>query len=61
MIFTDKKANSGGLQLADLIARPIGIKRLRPEQVNRAYDIITTKFHRSANGRFDGIGLKCFP
>lgn len=61
MIFTDKKANSGGLQLADLIARPIGIKRLRPDQDNRAYEIIATKFHKGENGRFEGIGLKCFP
>lgn len=41
--FADKKTNSIGLQLADLIARPIGIKSLRSEQENRAYDIIKTK------------------
>jgi hypothetical protein len=61
IIFADKKANSGGLQLADLIARPIGIKQLRPDQQNRAYEIIEEKFHRNNAGRFEGVGLKYFP
>ncbi|MDX3930597.1 MAG: DUF3800 domain-containing protein [Stenotrophomonas sp.] len=29
-VLTDKKNNSIGLQLADLVARPIGLKQLRP-------------------------------
>ena len=41
--FCDKKSNSSGLQLADLIARPVGLKHLRPEQANRAYDVIAQK------------------
>lgn len=61
IVFADKKTNSIGLQLADVIARPIGIKHLRPEQNNRAYDVIETKFHRSTAGVIDGYGLKCFP
>lgn len=61
IVFTDKKANSGGLQLADLIARPIGIKQLRPDQPNRAFEIISEKFDRNQAGRFNGFGLKCFP
>lgn len=61
IIFADKKANSGGLQLADLIARPIGIKHLRPAQPNRAFDIIEQKFDRTARGHFEGFGLKTFP
>jgi len=39
-----KTSNSIGLQLADLVARPIGIKCMRPLQPNRSYDIIETKF-----------------
>ncbi len=41
--FCDKKSNSSGLQLADLIARPVGLKHLRPNQPNRAYDVIAEK------------------
>ncbi|WP_421997080.1 DUF3800 domain-containing protein [Roseovarius confluentis] len=41
--FAKKSVNSTGLQLADLTARPIAIKTLRPEQPNRAYDVILTK------------------
>jgi len=61
IIFADKKANSGGLQLADLIARPIGINHLRPDQPNRAFEIIEKKFDRNSRGHFGGFGLKKFP
>ncbi len=43
--FAGKQHNSTGLQLADLIARPIGLKVLRPDQANRAYDIIQAKYN----------------
>ena len=43
ILFSDKKSNSAGLQLADLIARPIGNKHLHPDQQNRAFDIIEKK------------------
>ena len=43
MIFVDKRSNSSGLQLADLVARPIALNCLRPEQPNRAFDIIKAK------------------
>ncbi len=43
LICADKKSNSVGLQLADLIVRPIALKYLRPQQDNRAFDIIRTK------------------
>lgn len=43
ILFCDKKSNSSGLQLADLIARPVGIKHLKPDQANRAYDVIERK------------------
>ena len=38
-----KSAGGLGLQFADLVARPIGIHVLRPEQPNRAWDIIKSK------------------
>lgn len=41
--FCDKKSNSSGLQLADLIARPVGLKHLKPDQPNRAYEVIENK------------------
>jgi len=43
IIIADKKTNSIGLQIADLIARPIGLQTLRPEHPNRAYDTIRMK------------------
>jgi len=61
IIIADKKCNSEGLQLADLIARPIGMSHIRPEQPNRAYEILKSKFCANAEGVFDGAGRKVFP
>ena len=61
IVVTDKKANSAGLQLADLVARPIGRKILAPEQPNRAYDLLHPKFRCGPDGRVRGWGLKVFP
>lgn len=61
IIMADKKSISTGLQVADLVARPIGIRTLRPEQPNRAYEIIERKFLRGPNGQAEGFGLKVFP
>jgi hypothetical protein len=44
-IFAKKSANSVGLQLADLTARPAALRILRPEQENRAYDIVAPKMY----------------
>lgn len=43
LVIADKKANSEGLQLADLTARPIGLSVLRPDQPNRAAAIVARK------------------
>ena len=56
-----KQINSCGLQFADLIARPIGRKQLKPEQANRAFDVLSKKFYLSEEGQHEGYGLKCFP
>jgi hypothetical protein len=61
MVMGDKKCNSAGLQLADLVARPIGRKVMNPEQPNRAYEILERKFRRSPGGSVRGWGLKVFP
>lgn len=49
--FADKRANSTGLQIADLVARPIGLRAIRPTQPNRAFDLIRAKL----------VALKTFP
>lgn len=64
--FADKKANSAGLQLADLIARPIGMYTLRPSQTNRAFDALKPKFYceggrEKVGEKFEEWGLKRFP
>ncbi len=56
-----KSANSSGLQIADMTARPIGLHVLRPEQRNRAWDLISTKLARSKQGTVEGYGLKIYP
>lgn len=60
IVFADKKSNSAGLQLADLVARPIGLSVLRPHQSNRAFDAARPKL-LMRNGKVDGWGLKYFP
>lgn len=66
IIFADKKANSTGLQIADLVARPIGLHVIKPAQPNRAFDVITKKFF-CRDGRafvgenFEGYGLHVYP
>lgn len=64
--FADKKVNSSGLQLADLVARPIGLKVLRPGQENRAFDVLKRKFFCSGGRQnvgegFENWGLKIHP
>lgn len=56
-----KQTNSSGLQVADLVARPIGIHDLRPEQANHAWSILEPKLVRSKGGEVNGYGLKVYP
>lgn len=66
IVFADKRVDSPGLQLADLVARPVGMNVLRPHQDNRAFEVLKRKFFCSG-GRarlgegFEGWGLKIFP
>lgn len=61
LIMADKRANSEGLQLADMVARPVALSILRPGQPNRAFDILRAKIWRGADGRVENCGLKLFP
>jgi hypothetical protein len=59
--FMDKKHNSTGLQVADLVAHPIGRHVINPTQKNRAFELIEPKIRRSSSGKIQGYGLKTFP
>jgi hypothetical protein len=66
ILFSDKKAMSSGLQLADLVARPIGLRTLRPEQPNRSFTVLEKKFYCKGGRKFvgqdfEGYGMKVFP
>lgn len=50
--FSQKSLNVPGLQISDLVARPIALQYLRPDQQNKAYEIIAPKIYG---------GTKCFP
>lgn len=51
IFIADKKTNSAGLQLADIAARPIGLSVLRPEQRNRAFEVIAKKLYQDDQGQ----------
>lgn len=61
LIMADKRTNSEGLQIADMVARPVAISVLRPDQPNRAMTILQSKLWRGQDGQVMGKGLKCFP
>jgi hypothetical protein len=60
IVFANKQSNSSGLQLADLVARPVGMSVTRPDQANRAFDILRNKLVK-VRGYSAGWGLKVFP
>jgi len=61
IVMADKRINSCGLQLADLVARPIGRWVLDSDQPNRAFEVLQTKLDQGPGGDFRGFGLKVFP
>lgn len=66
VIFADKRTNSTGLQLADLVARPVGMSILRPGHQNRAFDVLKRKFfcsggRENVGAGYENWGLKVFP
>ncbi len=60
IVFADKQSNSSGLQLADLVAPPLGLSVIRPGQSNRAFDLLKDKLAQ-IDGQEAGWGLKVFP
>lgn len=66
IVFADKKTNLDGLQLADLVARPVGLNYLRPNQPNQAIEVLKRKFYcdggRAQVGQgYEGVGLVIHP
>lgn len=59
-VFAHKQNNSAGLQLADLVARPIGRYVMNPQQTNRAFKVLQHKIYQP-DGTLNGAGLKVFP
>lgn len=59
IIFSDKKSNGAGLQIADLMAHPVGRHVINPKQENRSYSVVERKFHKYPH--HEGKGLKIFP
>ncbi|MDE2787528.1 MAG: DUF3800 domain-containing protein [Chloroflexota bacterium] len=59
--FDDKKSNTVGVQIADLAARPVGTHILRPQQVNRAWDVLQPKLYCDPQGNTGGWGLITIP
>ena len=66
VVFADKKTNLAGLQLADLVARPVGLNYIRPTQDNQAFDILKKKFYCDGGRAYVGsgyenVGLMVYP
>jgi hypothetical protein len=59
IIFVDKKANSIGLQIADLVAHPIGRHVVSQRTKNRAFEVIMEKFYGYPD--YLGTGLEILP
>ena len=66
IVFADKKTNLAGLQLADLVARPVGLNYLRPRQLNQAFELLKKKFfceggRARAGSGYENAGLMIYP
>jgi hypothetical protein len=66
IVFADKKTNLAGLQLADLVARPVGINYIRPQQENKAFEMLKKKFfcdggRSNAGCGYEDVGLMIYP
>lgn len=57
LVFADKCVNCEGLQIADLTARPIGLAVIRPNQVNRAYEVIRRKLSQESDSLSSSEGI----
>lgn len=60
LVMKEKKLNNEGLQLADLVISPVARRAMR-RTVGKNWDIVKSKFRRSAAGQFRGYGLITLP
>lgn len=58
--FNQKSRNIAGMQIADLVAYPVGKWVMDKERENTAFDLLKPKIH-SREGKYLGYGLKVFP
>jgi hypothetical protein len=66
IVFADKKTNLAGLQLADLVARPVGLNYIRPHQPNQAFSMLKQKFfcdggRANVGNGYENVGLVIYP
>lgn len=66
VVFADKKTNLTGLQLADLVARPVGLSHVRPGQANQAFEMLKRKFfcdggRAKVGSGYENVGLMIYP
>lgn len=66
IVFADKKTNLAGLQLADLVARPVGLNYIRPQQANQAFEMLKKKFfcdggRAQVGSGYENVGLMIYP
>ena len=66
VVFADKKTNLAGLQLADLVARPVGLNYIRPAQANLAFGMLKRKFYcdggrEHVGSGYENVGLMIYP
>jgi len=66
IVFADKKTNLTGLQLADLVARPVGLSYIRPGQPNQAFEVLKRKFfcdggRDKVGSGYEHVGLVVYP
>lgn len=59
--FERKDGNSSGLQIADLLARPIADKVLHPAGNPERWEVVAAKFYDGTQNRRGSYGLKIFP
>jgi hypothetical protein len=59
--FERKDGNSSGLQIADVMARPIADKILNPATSPERWEIVSGKFYDGMQDRRGSYGLKIFP
>lgn len=58
--FNQKSQNIAGMQIADLVAYPIGKWVMDSKRENKVFEILKSKIH-SKRGKLLGYGLKVFP